>query len=75
MVADNNILVLGIFELCEKGKCEYCIASSNDIYSFSCGTYEYPESSCVCGKCILENQKKNHGKFNSIDLPEPVLPF
>lgn len=75
MIADPNILILRCFELCEKGRCEYCLTPSSDIYSFPCGTYEYPESSCICGKCVVENQKKNHGNFNSMDLPESILPF
>ncbi len=70
MIADNNILVLGMFELCEQGECEYCINQSQDIYSFACGTYEYPESACICGSCIVANQKNNRGEFNSMDLPE-----
>lgn len=77
MKSDINIMVLGIFTLepQAKGKCEYCRNPSEDVYSFPCGTYEYPESCVICGKCIVENQKRNKGKFDSFDLPEPILPF
>lgn len=72
---DMNILVLGIFEFSPNLKCEYCTDPSPDVYSFPDGTHEYPESNCICGKCIIKNQKLNRGEFNSFNLPSPILEF
>lgn len=72
---DQNILLCGEpFEHRPDAKeCEYCKKPSSDIYVRRCGTYEYPDedSYIICGKCILENQIRNNGKFIYEDLPTP----
>ncbi len=73
--ADQNILHCGEpFEHYPDGKyCDYCKNPANGIYIRRCGTYEYPDEDTysICGKCIVENQIRNKGKFIYEDLPWP----
>ncbi len=54
-------------------QCDYCRTPENGIYSAG-GSYEYPDEIdyTICGKCIVENQKLNRGRFNESDLPELI---
>ncbi len=77
---DQFILALG-FEFCDdakdKDECDFCTDPQNGTYA---SMYRPPEDAeeceyIICGKCIVENQKRNKGKFNRFDLPDIILPF
>ena len=75
--SDPFIEALG-FERCDTDKeCDYCQVPTNGSYAkmFYPGD-DNPECEYViCGKCIIENQKRNQGRFVYTDLPKIKLPF
>lgn len=74
---DPFIELLG-FKICQwDNGCDYCNTPENGSYIKSSGCYEYPDEIDyeICGKCIINNQIRNKGKFNERDLPKIILPF
>jgi hypothetical protein len=78
MKADPWIEILGL-QWCEiEADCDFCNSPDKGVYSQSSGLYEYPDECdfCICGKCVVENQTRNRGRFNRDDLVHlGKLPF
>ncbi len=75
---DPFIETIGLFVRANcNDQCDFCETPQNGSYSRPSGCYEYPDEVdyAICGKCIVDNQKRNNGRFNDFDLPEIILPF
>ncbi len=74
---DPFITLLGFKKCTYDDHCSFCETPEGGTYVKPSGCYEYPDE-CdydICQKCIIENQKRNNGKFNEFDLPDIILPF
>ncbi len=73
---DPFIELLGL-EFCGQGECDHCTSPENGSYArmYRPGD-DAPEcESVVCGKCVVETQKKGNGIFYAWNLPDIILPF
>ncbi len=74
---DQFIEALGLDRCQFDDECDYCDKPENGIYvkmyhpPEDCSEAEY----YICGKCVVDNQKQNNGRFNEFKLPEIKLPF
>ncbi len=76
-LADPFIEMEGVKRCNYDNECDFCAVPQKGSYVKPSGNYEHPDECdyCICGKCIIENQTRNQGKFNDFDLPEIRLPF
>lgn len=66
------------FKRCQyDNECDFCKNPLEGSYMKHSGSYEHPDELdyVICGKCIVDNQKRNKGKFKAFDLPDIILPF